>query len=224
MEVMGTCPTCGIGMHDVLHASNQSWTLKCQDCDLVHNETPPSSRLAEVPVIISDMDQSRSARIDVPRVDDIHVDDEFEFEGHRMLVTAIESPAGRRVPKANAAEVHVLYAKVFDQVRVGYAVNDGDVTHSLQEWLEPEEEIHVGIVRLVDGHLVLPKTIKSDMNRTLHKGYLLARNIRRVFCDPAPKGAREGDKVGVRRRGKDAGDRSSPRGKPSRRGPGSRRP
>ena len=67
--------------------------------------------------------------------------------------------------------------------------------------MDPDHPVQIGEIYESEGRLMAIKTLKSDQNRTLHKGFLLARNVRRAFCDAAPMDMRPGDFMSVRRRG-----------------------
>ena len=197
------CPDCGeVQEHQVLRAAAAGWTVSCTVCGKVRTlPAPRQERFRAVPVVLSEGAASRTAQLQVPIAGTVGVDDEFDLDGHRVRVTAVEMPDGQRPKKAPGRDVKTLYAVVFDTVTLHYTVNQGDVTRSFQEQVVPEEEVHVGSVREVQGHRLAVKTLKSDQNRTLHRGYLLARNVSRVFADVAHAKARPGAKVKTRQRG-----------------------
>lgn len=206
------CPTCDDATpHEVLRAAPAGWTVQCAECGTVRTlPAPKQERFVQVPAILSEGAASRTIQLAVPLDRPVQADDEFEFEGHRVRVTAVETQGGVRPKSAPGRDVKVLYAVVFDTVRLHYTLNQGEITRSFQEEVAPEEEIHVGTVREVQGVRLVVKTLKSDQNRTLHRGFLLARSVRRVFCDLAPSRARPGAKVGARRRGPPQGARGRP--------------
>src|SRR5688500_17243059 len=197
------CPQCGeLQEHDLLRAAEAGWTVRCQRCKTVRVlPAPPKVRYRMVPVILAEGPTSRTVSIDVPNDEPVSPGDEFEFEGHRIRVTAIERPDGSRPKSLPGHELKVIYAIVFDTVTLSYTVNQGETTRSFQEEVSPELEVHVGAVRGVQGHMIVVKTLKSDQNRTLHRGFLLAKNVRRVFADFAPPGVYAGDKIKTRQRG-----------------------
>lgn len=197
------CPDCGdVQEHEVLRAAASGWTVSCAVCGRVRTlPSPRQERYLPVPVILSEGGTSRNVQVQVPLEGRVAIDDEFELEGHRIRVTAVEVAEGRRPRSAPGREVRTLYAVVFDTVTLHYTVNEGEVTRSFQEDVVPEEEVHVGTVREVQGVRLAIKTLKSDQNRTLHRGYLFAKNVRRVFADVAHAKARPGAKVKTRQRG-----------------------
>lgn len=206
------CPTCRTEeVHDVLKASEQNLTVRCTECHSVRSMSPPRDRTVDLQLIISHGPESRSERIETPSEESIRVGDEFEHAGHRMLVTGLESNEHRRVQDGKAHELHTVFAKVFDTVVLKLSVNERDVTRSHEMVVEPDREVHIGEVFDLDGRRVAVKTLKSDQNRTLHKGFLLARNVRRAFCDPVKGHARPGEKVPTRPRGRPKDVKPSPK-------------
>ncbi len=198
------CPDCEEPTdHEVVRAAAAAWTVQCVECGRVR--TLPSPKMPKpvlVPVILAEGATSRKTVLELGTGDVVHNDDEFQLEGHRVLVTALELRDGQRPAKSKAEDLHQVYAVIFDTVTLHYTVNEGETTRSFQEPVSPEEEVHIGTIRDVAGLKLAIKTLKSDQNRTLHRGFLLARNVNRVFADvAAKKKARHGDKVKTRNRG-----------------------
>ena len=212
------CPTCGeVTEHDLLRAAESGWTVQCMECRTTRTlPAPAKERTTTVPLILSQGANARTERVEVPLDGPVAVGSELSAAGHRIKVTAVERPDGTRPASAPGREVKVLYGVMFDTVALRYTVNQGEVTRSFVEEVAPEEEVHVGAVREVQGINLVVKTLKSDQNRTLHRGYLLARNVRRVFADLAPTRAKRGDRVRTRMRGappKSSRKPTRPRGK-----------
>ncbi len=197
------CPHCDeVREHAVLRAAAANWTLRCERCKKTRTmPAPKQPRMHIVPVILSEGPTSRNASFAVELDGTVGIDDEFDLEGRRIRVTAVESVEGMRPKRLKSREVKTVYAVLFDTVNLHYTVNQGEITRSFQESASPEEEIHVGTVREVQGVRLAIKTLKSDQNRTLHRGFLFARNITRVFADLAPDRATTGSKVRTRSRG-----------------------
>ena len=181
------CPDCEeVCEHMVLRAADSGWTVRCLRCKRVRTmPAPKQERFIPVPVIISQGGNSRTAQLQVPLDGWVSPDDEYDLDGQRVRLTAVEIEAGQRPKRAKGRDVKTLYAVFFDTVTLHYTVNQGELTKSYQEEVVPETEIHVGSVREVQGDRLAIKTLKSDQNRTLHRGYLYARNISRVFADLA---------------------------------------
>lgn len=197
------CPDCdGVYEHAVLRAAAANWTLRCERCKTIRTVPAPKQvRMHILPVILSEGATSRNASVAAELDGSVGIDDEFDLEGRRIRVTAVETAEGTRPKRAKTREIRTVYAVLFDTVNLHYTVNQGELTRSFQEAVSPEEEIHVGTVREVQGVRLAIKTLKSDQNRTLHRGFLFARNITRVFADLAPDRASPGSKVRTRSRG-----------------------
>lgn len=197
------CPDCEeVTEHAVLRAAAAKWTLRCERCQKTRTlPAPRAPRMQVLPVILSEGATSRTAQVAAELEGKVGIDDEFDLEGRRIRVTAVETIEGTRPKRAPTREIRTVYAVLFDTVNLHYTVNQGEITRSFQESVSPEEEIHVGTVREVQGVRLAIKTLKSDQNRTLHRGWLLARSITRVFADLAPDKARPGQKVKTRSRG-----------------------
>lgn len=209
------CPACGSEEHRVLKSNDQNMTVQCMECSRVRSLTPKRERIVEVNLVVSEGEGSFRTRIPTPAEEEIRVGYEFGLDDHRMIVTGIEVDGQQTPRRARADEVKTLFAKVFDMVALKFSVNEGDVTKSFKTDVDPDMEIPVGLILPVEGRLLVIKTLKSDQNRTLHKGFLLARNITRAFCDPAPS-ARPGQKVPTRPRGRRGDAPARPRRGPKR--------
>lgn len=210
VDLFDPCPECGEEEHAILHERPQSLTIQCTECSSVRSINPPKrAPIIDINTVVSQDTQSWNVSIPTPSDESIEEGDEFELDDHRMIVTAIELAGQQRKPKALARDITTLFAKVFDTVPLKLSVNEGEKTRSYKLDVEPDMEVPIGLVLEVEGRLLAIKTLKSDQNRTLHKGFLLARNIRRAFCDEAPRRAKVGQVVGTRRRGLPPGEKSS---------------
>jgi uncharacterized Zn finger protein len=224
--MLAYCPKCAdVADHIVLKASPNSLTVRCHDCGDVRSMAPQKARDIELKLVISDGPKAQADRLVVDRADEISIDDEFEFNGHRMIVTGIEIDGGNTT-KCLAEVIHVLHAKMFNTVKLRLSVNEGEKTRSARLDVEPNAPYQIGQVVAVGFEKWVVKTIKSDMNRTLHRGALPARSIVRLFCDVAPPWVKEGKIIGTRRRGappERRGDAPKSRVKGPRSGYGTRR-
>ncbi len=208
--VITDCPKCGhVTEHQLLKPGENSITVQCDDCGLVRSITPPRVRIIDLKLIVSDEGVARNERMEVPRQEEVAVGLEFDLNDQRLIVTGIEIE-GKQVKKAKAEDIKVLHAKVFNTVPLRFSVNEDDKTTSFRVDVDPDTPVSIGEVFKVDGQLICVKTIKSDQNRTLHRGYLAARNIVRCFCDPAPWKAKPGQIVKARKRGAPPTRRSAP--------------
>ena len=211
-DILTRCPDC---LEDTEHAllkeSSSGLTVQCHDCDRVHKFSPRRAKVITVSLVVSRGDQSHTDSFDTFDEETISVNDEFEHQGHRMIVTGMEGDDGRHHEKLEAKVIKVLHAKVFDTVPLKMSVNEKEITKSYQLEVSPERAVSIGEIIAVDGKKLKVKTLKSDQNRTQHKGFLLARNIRRAFCDEVPHWVKEGKIMAVRKRGRPAGAEAIPR-------------
>ena len=214
------CPTCDqVEDHVLLRMAESGWLVECLECHTKRTvAAPPKPRTTLVPAILSQGALARSVQLEVPLDDPVRVDEEVEVDGSRVRITALERRDGSRPEKAPGREIKTVYAVVYDTVCLRYTVNEGDITRSFKEEAAPEEEIHIGIVREVQGINLVVKTLKSDQNRTIHRGFLMSRSVRRIFADLAPRGSKPGQKAKTRSRGAPMGQ-SKPRSKDRRPGP-----
>lgn len=224
---LADCPICtGTEEHEVLNATANSITLRCLECGHVHSQAPAAERPLGLQLVVSDQEgRAFSDSLVVVADEDVAVGDEFEHQGRRLLVTGLEAQDGTFPSKAKTQNLRVLHAKRFDVVALKLSLNEGDKTRSFEQFVDPDDKISIGTVRVADGVPMVIKTIKSDQNRTLHKGFLLARNVRRAFCDAAPANAREGDRLDTRLRGAPPGAKPTARhGPPAKYAPSKRSP
>lgn len=189
---MEECPACGEGDLEVLHERAGQRTLRCPECGHTATESARRVRWSGLRLILSDGERSWTDQLEVAADERISVGDEFEHEGSRFLVTGVERRDGVASTAAPARDLRTCYAKRFDEVPLRFTLNEGETTRSLDLAVPPERRIHVGEVIDVQGRKVVVKALKSDLNRTVRRGFLFARNVRRVFCDPAPAGAKPG--------------------------------
>ncbi|MGB1586682.1 MAG: HVO_0476 family zinc finger protein [Thermoplasmatota archaeon] len=210
--ILARCPDCADDTeHELLKESASNLTVQCLDCDRVHSFSPKRAKVVSLPLVISDGDQSMSDALETFDQESIAVGDEFEHGDHRMMVTGMEGHDGRHHDRLDAKDIKVLHAKLFDTVPLKMSVNEKEVTKSYRLEVSPERAVSIGEIIAVDGRKLKVKTLKSDQNRTLHKGFLLARNIRRAFCDEVPHWVKEGKIMPVRKRGRPAGAEAVPR-------------
>ena len=211
-DILTRCPNClDDTEHALLKETASGLTVQCHECERVHKFSPRRAKIITLPLVISNGDRSMSDHLDTFDEETISVGDEFEHNGHRMIITGMEGDDGRHHDKRDARQIKLLHAKVFDTVPLKMSVNEKEVTKSYQLEVSPERAVSIGEIIAVDGRKLKVKTLKSDQNRTLHKGFLLARNIRRAFCDEVPHWVKEGKIMAVRKRGRPAGAESVPR-------------
>ncbi|MGB1698195.1 MAG: HVO_0476 family zinc finger protein [Thermoplasmatota archaeon] len=202
-DIVGAiCPDCQCDEAELLRETEHNVTLRCIECKHVWTFNPPKERTIHVRLIVSNMAESHYEQIEVVRDDEIRVGDDFQHDGERMLVTDLQLLDERHVKKAKAYELRAIFCKLFNEVPLKISVNRREKTKSYEELTEPEREVWIGEIIEMEGRKFIVKTIKSDQNRTINKGFLFAKNIRRVFCDDAPEWWKVGDIKEVRKRGR----------------------
>jgi len=198
-------------VHIILREREGRAVLQCETCQTTVKANLADEEPVKVPIVISDMDRSYSDTIELYPDERLAVDDQIFHTEHNLLVTALEvnaetrtgpsasvdttgakgaSKETRRVPAAPATQISRIWAKVFDRVRVGVAVNRGSVTTSGHCWCIPEEEIYVGDEMEMGGETVVVVAIKTH-SRKLRDGYAQAQGIKRLYCRPL-RGQRSG--------------------------------
>lgn len=186
--VLFDCPQCGEEEQEVVRAAASGWTLRCAACRHVHAApAPPGERTVTVPVVLADGATSRPTRIQVPLDGAVAVGDEFEAEGHRIRVTALERTDGAAATSAAGRDLRSLSAKVYDTLSLRLSLNEGERTRSFRLEVEPERRLEVGELLEVEGLQLRIASLLSDDFRTLRKGSLEAPRVRRVLCQPADR-------------------------------------
>lgn len=207
------CPECDVEAEHQLLNEAQNLTLQCIECHNVFTTPNKRQRRRKLHLNISEDGRAVRQEFEMGMEEDVAVGDEFDFDGHRLLVTGMENAAGQWVKKAQGHELKTLHAKIFDYVWLNLSMNENDITRSFRTQVEPEFEVHIGDRITVDEVRMIVKTLKSDMNRTINRGFLYSRNIVRAFCDPAPT---RKERYALRRRGAPPGAKRVPRRGPKR--------
>ncbi len=184
------CPYCGEEEQQVLRAAASGWTLRCTACGHVHTApAPPQERTVRLPVVLAEGAASRTVHVEAPLDGPVSVGDEFQAEGHRILVTALDRQDGARSESSPGRELRALYAKVFDTVQLRLTLNEGETTRSFILDVSPEHVVAVGDVLEVEGLRLKVVNLLSEDLRTLRRGSLEAHRIRRAVVQEARRRA-----------------------------------
>lgn len=184
------CPSCGVKtLHEVLKGRLSKGrdvletTVKCQQCGHVQNTVVREPRSVNVPIIVSDMGQSKRYEFEFAEDEVVALDEELFVGDANVVITAIEK-GDKRVSQAPADEVSTLWAKQFDKVRVKISVNKNTKTLAAEVFALPEEEFFVGDLMTIGRDEVVIHTIKTSggMVRT---GGVAARDIVRIYAKSA---------------------------------------
>lgn len=162
-------------------------TVECTECGRVHHALVREPKPIEVPIVVSFGDQSRRAKVELAGDDEITLGEALVVEGKTCKLTGIEAKDLRRVEAANVSDVQTLWAKEFEEIPVGFAINLGKKTITKVVAAPPEKEFSVG-EEFVFGRLrVTVHAIKTE-ERLLKRGSAEAGEIKRVFAQPTPLG------------------------------------
>jgi uncharacterized Zn finger protein len=208
-------------------------TFECLECKTVHTGLVSFPAPLDIPFIVSQDAESEPASVPLFEDDVVAVGDEFEIEDSLIEVTAIElKEEARRVNRAKAQEIKTLWGKNIDIIRIGFALNIGDITRSFEAEFGPEDEIAIGDeFEYEDGDVIVDKILTFDGKR--FRGSHNVREIKRVWLrrkgepkkerrDPTvPRGQKEQRRAGRQQdkaprtaSGRTSGDRPSG-GRPS---------
>ena len=181
------CPTCGEKtLHDVLRGKISKGgdvletTVRCQKCNTVHSVVVREPKPVSVPIIVSEMGQSRRFAFEFGADELVSVGDELFVGDTNVVVTSIEKDKAR-VQSATAAEISTIWAKRFDNVRVKISVNKTSKTLAAEITALPDEEFYVGDIFTVGKDKVVIHTIKTN-NGTVRSGGVAARDIVRIYA------------------------------------------
>lgn len=188
-----TCPDCGSEAASILHEANPDAestdaTLECEECGRVFKDVVHRPEPVEVDCIISEGAESRPTQLELPPEERIRVDDEIFGEGHRLLITGLETDDGRRVRSATPEMLGTVWCKVFDTVNLDVSVNQGHRTWTGEVTATPEEEFLIGDELDLKWGTVELHAIKTNTG-VLHEASanargtpMQARNIKRLYA------------------------------------------
>ncbi len=158
-----------------------SGTVQCQTCKGVHHVEIPADKPCMVPMVLSEGENSRKVKIQFGREEGIITNDEVFFEDHNILITSIES-GGKRVKRGLARDISMLWAVVFDTVKVKVAIVKGSTTASEVVEAAPDEEFAVGDLLEFGRKKVMITKIKTTRKMVYREGRPVeARDIRRLY-------------------------------------------
>ena len=181
------CPNCGEKtLHEVLRGKISKGgdvletTVKCQKCNTVHSTLIREPKAVSVPIIVSELDQSRKFTFEFGGDEMVTVGDELFIGDANVIITSIEKDS-KRVQAAPAGEITTIWAKRYDNVRVKISVNKTSKTLAAEITALPDEEFYVGDIFTVGKDEVVIHTIKTT-NGTVRSGGAAARDIIRIYA------------------------------------------
>lgn len=162
-------------------------TLKCQECGKVSSVTIPLPKTFKVDVVVSDGPVSERAVTELEENDRIAIGDEFFIEdGRRLRVCAIELPGDRRVKKAKAQDVRILWTQQFDNLSIKVTINNDRVSYSRRIEALPDDEFEVGNRLSLEDMDCFIHAIKTR-DKLVQHGSAEARDIVRIYGKFAAK-------------------------------------
>lgn len=185
------CPACGEETdHAVLKGTvglRGDYTLdavvRCETCGTVRHIVHREAGERELPVILSSGAQSRRTKLLAGDDEELAAGDEVVIDGVRSVITAVETREGRRPPALPVPEIATIWAKEFEQVKIGFTINLGKKTIAKELVLEPEDRLEIGEQRVFGNLRVTIHGIKIT-DRMLRRGGAEAGQITRVFAKP----------------------------------------
>lgn len=194
------CPACSATeptAHEVLNRGGQA-TVRCTDCGHVHKATLGSSPSIERRVVVSQEDESFTARVEFDPDEEVAVGDEFLVETEEAILTArvtdLELVDGARTDAALAREVRTVWSRAVGNVSVNLTLHprDGghDRTRSAKIQVPGDETFTVGETHdYADEEFTVEKVIlrddAHDGGRTHfeHAGDTVpARDVKRLYA------------------------------------------
>jgi len=201
-EIVTECPACGaetaheilggrvVGKRQIVLKSS----VRCCECGHVHAVEIAEEMPMGVPIVVSWMEESARSSIPLPPSEEVKVGDELYHDGHRIIVTSLETKGDRR-DGAKAKDIVTIWAKRFDKVWVKISLDRHGKVYSKEILAIPEEEFEIGDVIEIEGNCAAITSIRLE-GRTIHKGSVAARDIVRVYS----KGIRRPSTTDVRLR------------------------
>lgn len=184
------CPSCGEKtLHEVLKGRISKGgevletTVRCQECQHVHNTVVREPKSVKVAMILSDVGSTKKMEFELGEDELVVVGDELFVGDSNVVVTAIEK-GERRVDQASANEIKTIWAKKFDKVRVKISVNKTSKTLAAELTALPDEEFFVGDILNIGRDDVVIHYIKTR-DGMVRQGGVPARDIVRIYAKSA---------------------------------------
>ena len=180
------CPDCDDATeHDVLKGrmgkASLEATLKCTECNRTFSTTISLPKIIKTQIVISDGPVSERTVTEIEEDDIIAVGDEFFIEdGRRLRVCSIELPGDKRVKKARASKVKMLWTQQFDDLSIKVTINNDRVSYSRRINAEPDDEFTIGHRLDLEDMNCFIHAIKTR-ERLVQHGSAEARDIVRIY-------------------------------------------
>ncbi len=184
------CPNCGKETeHKILSSrvmeNGIEYILQCPNCGYTYKKYIENEKMKDLKVVWSWRGNSEIKRVSMFENDIINVGDEIKIAGINSKITAIDS-GGKRVNKARAGDIDIIWAKRFDKVVVKISVNRGNKTLSSEIIVHPDEDFYIGdIIDIKNMKCVIHKIKIHD--RFITRGSARAKDIIRVYAKEIKK-------------------------------------
>jgi uncharacterized Zn finger protein len=194
------CPSCSPAeetVHEVLNRGG-GVTVRCSECGQVHKTALEAEATVDRRVIVSQGDESISARVDIPPAERLVVGDEFLVETDEAILTAritsLEKSDGSRGDGADAADVETIWARAVGNVTVNLTLHPKEGTHdesrSVRIQVPGDEEFVIGRTHEYGGEefsveRILVREDATEYERTdfdFAGDSVLAKDIKRIYA------------------------------------------
>ena len=193
------CPACSPDLetvHEVLSSGGQA-TVRCTECGHVHKEELPDEQTREMPVVVSQEDESFTAQADVPVDETLATGEEFLLDTEEAImtvrITSLEVKEGRQ-DEAETEDVDTIWTRAVGNVSVSVTAHPKggahDETHSFDLQVPGDYEFVVGDTEqlggeefTVEGILVRDDAVGYDFEKLDHEGdAVVGKDIKRLYA------------------------------------------
>ncbi|MEF8787119.1 MAG: HVO_0476 family zinc finger protein [Haloarculaceae archaeon] len=193
------CPACSPDLetvHEVLKPGGQA-TVRCTECSHVHKTALPEEQTRQIDVVVSQEDESFSAKADVPADETLATGEEFLLETDEAImtvrITSLEV-GDRRADEAAAENVDTIWTRAVGNVSVSVTAHpkggEHDETHSFDLQVPGDYEFVVGETEelggeefTVEGVLVRDDAMGYDHEKLDFDGdTVVAKDIKRLYA------------------------------------------
>ncbi len=184
------CPTCGKEtLHKVLKGRfgkhkqlTLECTIKCNDCNFIHQTTITEKKLITVPTIISSQGESDRISVELHPDEELIIGQELIVDEKNVVITSLEV-SGVRVKHASAKEVNTIWSKrteIDGKVQVKISVHKGPNTLSHTVTAIPDEEFFIGDILKIGRNNVAIYKMKTKTKVVKYDG-AAAKDIVRIY-------------------------------------------
>jgi uncharacterized Zn finger protein len=184
------CPSCGketlhkvlkgrVGEHKQL---TLECTIKCTECNFIHQTTITEKKLINVPLIVSTNDESACNTVELHPDEELRVGQELIVDENNVEITSLEVGNARR-GHATAKEISTIWAKrteIDGKVQVKISVHKGPNTLSHTITAVPDEEFFIGDILKIGRDNVAIYKMKTH-TKVVKYDSAAARDIVRIY-------------------------------------------